>query len=47
VAGLLRASVTDRELTALPVDLGSVEQWVRHHEVLSRPERRPTLRNAY
>lgn len=47
VAGLLRASVTDPELAALPADLGSVEQWVRHHEVLSRPERRAALRSAY
>lgn len=43
----LRAGIKDPDLTRLPDDLGSIEQWCGDVEVLARPERRIALAAAY
>jgi hypothetical protein len=43
----LRAGITDPDLTRLPGEAGSIEQWCGDVELLARPERRIALAAAY
>jgi hypothetical protein len=43
----LRENIRSPELTRLPIEAGSIEQWVGNVEMLARPERRPALAAAY
>jgi hypothetical protein len=43
----LRAGIKDPDLTGLPAEAGSVEQWCGDVELLARPQRRMALAAAY
>jgi Domain of unknown function (DUF4037) len=43
----LTAGISDPELARLPADMGSIEQWVDHVELLQRPARRAGLSASY
>ena len=43
----LRAGTKDPDLTGLPAEVGSIEQWCGDVELLARPERRIALSAAY
>jgi hypothetical protein len=43
----LRAGIKDPDLTRLPAEVGSIEQWCGDVELLARPERRIALAAAY
>jgi Domain of unknown function (DUF4037) len=43
----LTAGITDPEVTRLPANVGSIEQWVDHVELLHRPDRRAALSASY
>jgi hypothetical protein len=43
----LAAGITDPEVARLPADVGSVEQWVDHVELLHQPDRRAGLSASY
>ena len=43
----LRAGIKDPDLTGLPAEVGSIEQWCGDVELLARPERRIALSAAY
>jgi hypothetical protein len=47
VAPALIATITDPVIAALPLGIGSVEQWVDNADVLTRPDRRVTAAGTW